>query len=125
MNLCSGIQDQTDAQFSSETICLKHTQKSQHSPFWKLHFVLKSKILGKDQTTLLPFKLVFFVSYVIGLIVVEKIGDPCGQVVIDAVHVARRGHDGTHVFVTVLDTLLHLNTDIHTWLSNRSLALPK
>lgn len=67
---------------------------------------------------LLPFEFVFFVPYVIGLIVVKEISDPCRQVTVDAVHVARRGHDGTHVFVTVLDTLLHLNTDIHTWLSN-------
>lgn len=67
---------------------------------------------------LLPFEFVFFVPYVINLIVVEEISDPCRQVAVDAVHVARRGHNGTHVFVTVLDTLLHLNRDIHTWLSN-------
>lgn len=81
-------------------------------------FVLKYQTLCKDTTMLLPFEFVFFVPYVIGLIVVEEIRDPCGQVAVDAVHVARRGHDGTHVFVTVLDTLLHLNTDIYTCLSH-------
>lgn len=41
----------------------------------------------------------------------EELGDPCGQVAVDAVHVAGSGHDGAHVFVAVLDALLHLNED--------------
>lgn len=48
---------------------------------------------------------------------VEEIGDQCCQVAVDAVHVAGRGHDGTHMFVTVLDTLLHLNKGKYTVLS--------
>lgn len=48
---------------------------------------------------------------------VEELGDPCGQVAVDAVHVAGRGHDSAHVFVTVLDALLHLSADKHMQLS--------
>lgn len=62
----------------------------------------------------LPFELVFFVPDVVGLIVAEKHGDACCQVAVDAVHVARCSHDGAHVFVAVLDALLHLNADKRT-----------
>lgn len=48
---------------------------------------------------------------------VEELGDACCQVAVDAVHVAGRGHDGAHVFVTVLDALLHLNAYKHKQLS--------
>lgn len=48
---------------------------------------------------------------------VEELGDASGQVAVDAVHVAGRGHDGAHVFVTVLDTLLHLSVEEHKQLS--------
>lgn len=72
--------------------------------------------LCEDTAMLLPFEFVFFVPYVISLVVVEEISDPCGQVAVDAIHVAWRGHDGTHVFVAVVDTLLHLHTDKYTWL---------
>lgn len=65
----------------------------------------------------LPFKLVFFVPDVIGLIVVEELGDSRGQVAVDAVHVAGRGHDGAHVFVAVLDALVHLRVDKDVQLS--------
>lgn len=61
----------------------------------------------------LPFELVLLVPHVIGLVVVEEVGDPRRQVAVDAVHVARRGHDGAHVLVAVLDALLHLNTRAH------------
>lgn len=66
---------------------------------------------------LLPFELVFFVPDVVGLVVVEEFGDPRCQVAVDAVHVAGRSNDGAHVFVTVLDALLHLNKDKHMSLS--------
>lgn len=62
---------------------------------------------------MLPFELVFFVPDVVRLIVVEEVGDARCQVAVDAVHVAGCGHDGAHVFVAVLDTLLHLTTDKH------------
>lgn len=74
-------------------------------------------MLCKQLIIILPFELVFFVPDVIGLIVVEEIGDQRCQVAVDAVHVAGRGHDGTHVFVTVLDTLLHLNMGKYTVLT--------
>lgn len=67
----------------------------------------------KDRSGLLPFEFVLFVPDVVGLVVVEEVSDPRGQVAVDAVHVARRGHDGAHVFVAVLDALLHLNTQTH------------
>lgn len=61
-----------------------------------------------------PLELVLLVPDVVSLIVVEELGDARRQIAVDAVHVAGRGHDGTHVFVTVLDTLLHLKTtNIH------------
>lgn len=63
---------------------------------------------------LLPFELVFFVPDVVCLVMVEEFGDPRCQVAVDAVHVAGRCHDGAHVFVTVLDALLHLNTGKYT-----------
>lgn len=62
----------------------------------------------------LPFELVFFVPDVVSLIVAEEYGDACRQVAVDAVHVAGCSHDGAHVFVAVLDALLHLNADKHT-----------
>lgn len=43
----------------------------------------------------------------------EELGDARRQVAVDAVHVAGRGHDGAHVFVAVLDALLHLIVDKH------------
>lgn len=104
MNLCSGVRDQTDARFSSETICFKQ-KKSNIGPFCKVSY--------EDGSSLLPFEFVLFVPDVVGLVVVEEVGDPRGQVAVDAVHVARRGHDGAHVFVAVLDALLHLNTQTH------------
>lgn len=64
-----------------------------------------------------PLELVFFVPDVIGLVVVEELCDARRQVAVDAVHVAGRGHDGAHVFVTVLDTFLHLSMDKHLQLS--------
>lgn len=39
----------------------------------------------------------------------EELGDAAGQVAVDAVHVAGRGHDGADVFVAVVDALLHLH----------------
>lgn len=107
VNLCSGVQDQTDARFSSETICFKQKRK-QHWCLLRCPFVPY-----KDRSGLLPFEFVLFVPDVVGLVVVEEVGDPRGQVAVDAVHVARRGHDGAHVFVAVLDALLHLNTQTH------------
>lgn len=107
VNLCSGVQDQTDARFSSETICFIQ-EKKQH---W---YLLQHPFVPyKDRSGLLPFEFVLFVPDVIGLVVVEEVGDPRGQVAVDAVHVAWRGHDGAHVFVAVLDALLHLNTQTH------------
>ena len=38
----------------------------------------------------------------------EEQSDAAGQVAVDAAHVARRGHNGAHMFVTVLDALLYL-----------------
>lgn len=70
-----------------------------------------------------PLELVFFVPDVIGLVVVEELRDACGQVAVDAVHIAGRGHDGAHVFVAVLDTFLHLSTDKDLQLSQSTLTL--
>lgn len=39
----------------------------------------------------------------------EELSDAIGQVAVDAVHVAGRGHDGADVFVAVVDALLHLH----------------
>lgn len=58
-----------------------------------------------------PFELVLLVPDVIGLVVREELSDAIGQVAVDAVHVAGRGHDGTDVFVAVVDALLHLQRD--------------
>lgn len=55
-----------------------------------------------------PFELVLLVPDVVGLVVGEKLGDARGQVAVDAVHVAGRGHDGADVLVAVLDALVHL-----------------
>lgn len=71
----------------------------------------------------LPFELVFLVPDVVGLVVVEELGDPSRQVAVDAVHVAGRRHDGAHVFVAVLDALLHLNTGEYTATVNEVLVL--
>lgn len=57
----------------------------------------------------LPLELVLFVPDVVSFVVAEQLGDAARQVAVDAVHVAGRGHDGAHVFVAVLDALLHLN----------------
>lgn len=46
---------------------------------------------------------------------IEELGDACCQVAVDAVHVAGCSHDGTHVFVAVLDTFLHLNAEKHRY----------
>lgn len=64
-----------------------------------------------------PFELVLLVPDVVGLVVAEELSDACCQVAVDAVHVAGRSHDGAHVFVAVLDALLHLSMDKHTPLS--------
>lgn len=65
-----------------------------------------------------PFEFVFFVLEVICLIVAEQISDASSQVVVDAVHIAWRCYDGTHVFVTILDTLLNLQ--IHKTYDNQT-----
>ncbi len=62
-----------------------------------------------------PFEFVFFVLEVICLIVAEQISDASSQVVVDAVHIARRCYDGTHMFVTILDTLLNLQIHKTQW----------
>lgn len=64
-----------------------------------------------------PFELVLLVPDVVGLVVREELSDACGQVAVDAVHVAGRGHNGAHVFVAVLDALLHLCPSKYTVLS--------
>lgn len=64
-----------------------------------------------------PFELVLLVPDVVGLVVREELSDACGQVAVDAVHVAGCCHNGTHVFVTVLDALLHLYPSKYTVLS--------
>lgn len=77
--------------------------------FFKLHFSPPDSTL----CIFLPLELVFFVPDVVGLVVIEELGDACRQVAVDAVHVAGCSHDGTHVFVAVLDTFLHLNAGKH------------
>ena len=68
-----------------------------------------------DQRASVPFELVLFVPDVVRLVVVEEVCDARGQVAVDAVHVAGRGHNGTHVLVTVLYALLHLShAHVHT-----------
>lgn len=62
-------------------------------------------------TRILPLELVFFVPDVVSLVVVEELSDACCQVAVDAVHVAGSSNDGTHVFVAVMDTFLHLSMD--------------
>lgn len=114
VNLCSGSWDRRDAQFSSETICfegeIRVYYRGLHSKF--ITFIHLTCI-----PILLPFELVFFVPDVVGLVVAEELGDACRQVAVDAVHVAGCSHDGAHVFVAVLDALLHLNMDKHIPLS--------
>lgn len=74
---------------------------------------LSSSFLSLLLIFFLPLELVFFVPDVVSLVVIEELGDACRQVAVDAVHVAGCSHDGTHVFVAVLDTFLHLNADKH------------
>lgn len=52
---------------------------------------------------------------------IEQLSDACCQVAVDAVHVAGCSHDGTHVFVAVLDAFLHLNADKHIKISQKPL----
>lgn len=40
---------------------------------------------------------------------VKELGDGRCKVAVDAVHVARCGHNGAHVLVAVVDAVLHLN----------------
>lgn len=63
--------------------------------------------------TSVPFELVLLVPDVVGLVVREELGDAIGQVAVDAVHVAGRGHDGADVLVAVVDALLHLQQGRH------------
>lgn len=76
-----------------------------------------------------PFELVLLVPDVVGLGVREELRDAIGQVAVDAVHVAGRGHDGADVFVAVVDALLHLQQagtahPHHRMLHTTVIALP-
>lgn len=116
-SLYSGSWDQRVAQSSSGTTCCETNKTGNISridcvsnrrtdPFVKISSQrTQPSLLVTDRS---PFELVLLVPDVVGLVVREELGDACGQVAVDAVHVAGRGHNGAHVFVTVLDALLHL-----------------
>jgi hypothetical protein len=94
--------DQTTSQAASQTAC------------YKIHFKMRSTSNHQYK----PFELVFAIFDIICFIVIEKIDNSANQFIIDAVHVARRGHNCTHITMTKLDAFLNLG--IHK-LSNKRL----